>query len=323
MNNLARGGRPVMRIVFAGCCVLLVLVGPGAFEAQSLGQSAPASPVGPRTGDSPPSRPARTGADDPRSRPLKLYRTHCIDCHDTDGRGLPVREIMTSIPDFTRPGWHQMRSNERLVHSIREGKGSMPAMKAKLGETEVVQLVSLVRNFQGARQFVPAEPEDEELSSKPTEPKTKTAIPTTFSPAHKSVSPPTNASVNHEAGAGSVVYQRSCVACHGAEGRGSALRALMPSIPDFASPVWQERRSDAQLMTTILEGKGTGMPTFRGKLDDAQTRNLVAYIRAFAPKSSSATIARPTEFKQRFQQLRQEMENLKRQYEELSTIKKP
>jgi hypothetical protein len=96
------------------------------------------------------------------------------------------------------------------------------------------------------------------------------------------------------------------------------MRAQTPSIPDFTSPAWQQRRSDPQLTTTIFEGKGTGMPTFRGKLDETQARNLVAYLRAFAPTSGSATSARPTEFKLRFQKLTTELDDLKRRYEELS-----
>jgi len=270
-------------------------------------------------GGSPPTRPDRTAAGHSRSRSLQLYRTHCIDCHDQDGRGEPVREIMKSIPDFTRPDWHQVRSNERLVHSIREGKGSMPAMKAKLGETEVVQLVSLVRNFRGARQLVPDESEEEGRSSNPIEPKQTTAIPTTDSHTRQSVSPATNAPVNHEAAAGRGVFQRFCVACHGADGQGSALRAQMPAIPDFASSVWQQRRSDSQVTTTILEGKGTAMPTFRGKLDEEEVRNLLAHLRTLAPISTSATKEPPTDFKQRFQRLQQEMDNLNRQYRALST----
>ena len=51
----------------------------------------------------------------------------------------------------------------------------MPAMKGKLGETEVVQLVALVRNFRGGQQLVPDEPEDEKNSAKSSERKNKTA----------------------------------------------------------------------------------------------------------------------------------------------------
>ncbi len=114
------------------------------------------------------------------------------------------------------------------------------------------------------------------------------------------------------------IYRRLCVACHGGDGQGSGLRAQVPGIPDFASPAWQQRRTDPQLTITILEGKGTAMPTFRHRLDDAQVRNLVTYLRSFAPKPVQAAIEPPTAFQQQFQQLKTQMDVLKQQYRELS-----
>ena len=51
----------------------------------------------------------------------------------------------------------------------------MPPMKSKLGETDVVQLVALVRNFRGGQQIVPDDPEDEKNSAKSSERNNKTA----------------------------------------------------------------------------------------------------------------------------------------------------
>jgi len=226
---------------------------------------------------------------------------------------------MRSIPDFTRPEWHSARSNDRLVYSIREGKGSMPAMKGKLGETEVVQLVSLVRNFRDGRHVVHDEPEDEQDSSKRSDPKKTTSLPSSRAQSLQSVPQATSAPASRQAEAGRALYRRFCVACHDVDGHGSAVRAQMPGIPDFGSPVWQQRRSDSQVTTTILEGKGTAMPTFRGKLDEEEVRNLLAHLRTLAPISTSATKEPPTDFKQRFQRLQQEMDNLNRQYRALST----
>jgi hypothetical protein len=57
----------------------------------------------------------------------------------------------------------------------------------------------------------------------------------------------------------------------------------MPVIPDFTDPAWQARRADAQLVASILEGKGDAMPPAGDDVTDAVARGLVAYIRAFAP----------------------------------------
>jgi mono/diheme cytochrome c family protein len=290
----------------------------GTWHVKSFGQSTPASQARGVPGGSNLSRPDRVEADNDHSRPRQLYRDHCIDCHDTDGRGEPSRDTMRSIPDFTKHDWHQARSNERLVHSIREGRGSMPAMKGKLHETEVVQLVALVRNFRGGQQLVPDEPEDEKNSAKSSERKNKTTRENGVVHIPQPASPAINAHVNQQADAGRGIFQRFCKSCHGPDGRGTTLRDETPSIPDFTSQVWQQRRSPPQLTTTILEGKGKVMPAFRGKLNEAQIRDLVTYLRAFAPQSASASVGPETDFKRRFGQLTQELDDLKKQYQDLS-----
>ena len=194
----------------------------------------------------------------------------------------------------------------------------MPAMKGKLGETEVVQLVSLVRNFRGGQQLVPDEPEDEKNSAKSSERKNKTARENGVVHIPQPDSPAINAHVNQQADAGRGIFQRFCKSCHGSDGRGTTLRDQTPSIPDFTSQVWQQRRSPPELTTTILEGKGTVMPAFRGKLNEAQIRDLVTYLRAFAPQPASASVGPETDFKRRFGQLTQELDDLKKQYQDLS-----
>jgi mono/diheme cytochrome c family protein len=319
MNTLARKGWPFASTVFGGSCLLMLLSCLGTWQVKSFGQSTPASQVRPVPAGSNLSRPDRVDANHALARPRQLYRDHCIDCHDTDGRGEPSRDIMRAIPDFTEPDWHRARSNERLVHSIREGKGSMPPMKGKLGETEVVQLVLLVRNFRGGQQLVPDEPaEDEKSSAKSSERNNKSARENGVVPIPQPDSPANNAHVNQQADAGRGIFQRFCKSCHGPDGRGTTLRNQTPAIPDFTSQVWQQRRSPPQLTTAILEGKGTVMPAFRGKLNEAQIRDLVTYLRAFAPRPASASVGPETDFKRRFDQLTQELDVLKKQYQDLS-----
>jgi mono/diheme cytochrome c family protein/uncharacterized membrane protein len=88
------------------------------------------------------------------------------------------------------------------------------------------------------------------------------------------------------------LFRQRCVRCHGADGTGSRVRRRQPEIPDFTDPAWQARRSDAQLLASILDGKGEEMPPWRGKISEEQARSLVAYVRAFAP-----TPAEPAEDK--------------------------
>jgi uncharacterized membrane protein len=57
----------------------------------------------------------------------------------------------------------------------------------------------------------------------------------------------------------------------------------MPRIPDFTAPAWQAGRPDAELISSILDGKGASMPPAGDDVTEADARGLVAYVRAFAP----------------------------------------
>jgi mono/diheme cytochrome c family protein len=203
---------------------------------------------------------------------------------------------MPAIPDFTRPDWHSARTDDRLVHSIREGKGSMPAMKDTLAARNVMELVSLVRNFRDGRQVVPEDPE------------------TGTDPPSEWVSRATSEPVNVRSDAAQGLFQRFCASCHGSDGKGNGMRAQMPWLPDFTSPLWHQRRSDAELRTSIVEGRGRAMPTFGGKIGDDQVRSLVRYVRLLAPAPLPPIEKSSTDFRQRFQELQNEMNDLRREY---------
>ena len=78
---------------------------------------------------------------------------------------------------------------------------------------------------------------------------------------------------------GQELFRQHCVKCHGADGTGRNTRRRQLNIPDFTDAAWQARRSDAQLLTSILGGKGKEMPRWRGKISTEQARSLTAYVR--------------------------------------------
>jgi mono/diheme cytochrome c family protein/uncharacterized membrane protein len=78
------------------------------------------------------------------------------------------------------------------------------------------------------------------------------------------------------------LFRRHCVRCHGEDGSGSRARARRPDIPDFTNPSWQAGRSDAQLQASILDGKGTEMPSFRDRIGQEEARRLAAHVRTFS-----------------------------------------
>jgi hypothetical protein len=106
--------------------------------------------------------------------------------------------------------------------------------------------------------------------------------------------------------------------CHGPDGTGSGARDNLPAIPDFTARAWHEKRSDAQLVVSILDGRGTGMPPFRDKVARERVRDLVGFIRTFGPGATQAPDSVPDDFEIRFRKLTEEFEDLSRQLRALS-----
>jgi mono/diheme cytochrome c family protein len=73
------------------------------------------------------------------------------------------------------------------------------------------------------------------------------------------------------------LYQGKCVACHGADGSGSAIGKNL-GAHDFHSPEVQ-KQSDAQLAEAIAKGRGK-MPSYEKSLGADDIKALVAFLRA-------------------------------------------
>jgi mono/diheme cytochrome c family protein len=122
--------------------------------------------------------------------------------------------------------------------------------------------------------------------------------------------------------AAAALFGQYCVKCHGPDGSGSPVRDVLPDIPNFAKVSWQRRRFNAELVTSILDGEGRGMPAFRGKINEDQARGLVRQIRSFAPtpgrERPEQRMKAPRDFEQEFHQLEKELRELQRQFRKLS-----
>lgn len=87
------------------------------------------------------------------------------------------------------------------------------------------------------------------------------------------------------------VYEKNCVPCHGADGRGrgSAATMMKPSPRDFTDAAWQRDHSDAMLRAVIRQGGAPhdlspDMPAF-GSLEADEVEQLLRQIRAFGGRA--------------------------------------
>jgi hypothetical protein len=96
----------------------------------------------------------------------------------------------------------------------------------------------------------------------------------------------------------------------------------MPAIPDFTDRRWQTSRSNTQLQTSILDGKGTFMPPWMGKFSAEFARDLISQVRLFgAPDlitatSESSTL--PNKFSNRLEALKVQWDEVEKQLRELN-----
>lgn len=83
--------------------------------------------------------------------------------------------------------------------------------------------------------------------------------------------------------AAAALYKSKCAMCHGATGAGDTPMGKKLAVKALGSPEVQ-KNSDDKLQQVIAKGSGKTMPAFGGKLSAEQIKQLVAVVRAFAPK---------------------------------------
>jgi len=79
-----------------------------------------------------------------------------------------------------------------------------------------------------------------------------------------------------DAEAGKAVYTANCTKCHGDDGTGKAAIAKMLGVTMKPLGAVAKKESEATLAKDITQGVGKMKPI---KLTDAQTKDVVAYIR--------------------------------------------
>ncbi|MCK6549349.1 cytochrome c [Myxococcota bacterium] len=85
-----------------------------------------------------------------------------------------------------------------------------------------------------------------------------------------------NAAPNPEVGR--VLFMRTCANCHGPDGTGSLMRAMLPKIGDLTSAEMHGRLKDEDIITLITNGRDK-MPALATVLNPQQIKDVVAYVR--------------------------------------------
>ncbi len=259
-----------------------------------------------------------------------VYGTYCFACHDTTGKGnRQIRPAMPELPDFTSATWQKSRKDTDLAQSILLGKGKFMLPNAdKLGTVDMKQMVALVRGFEGGKQIVPVEepkaigPQVPVLVETPVPPsKNMDADAQKKADALKGEQSALQRESEETAARirmGASIFRQYCIVCHGTDGTGTAMRPALPPIPDFRSPTFHAERSDAQLVVSILDGKGTLMPANRGRVTDVQAADLAAYVRAFGPKAFAIKPhATDTDFDKAYRQLEEQWKELQKELQKV------
>jgi mono/diheme cytochrome c family protein len=81
---------------------------------------------------------------------------------------------------------------------------------------------------------------------------------------------------------GKMVFEKLCVVCHGAQGKGDGPAGLMmtPRPADFTSAKIKSK-PDSELLGSIQDGRPpTTMPAFKEQLSAQQISDVLAYVRS-------------------------------------------
>lgn len=99
------------------------------------------------SGVSTPIETKKAGASSQIERGRAVYSANCGRCHGADGAGHTRMAEIVEPPDMSDPAWQRGRSSSRMIGSVANGRGQMPAFKKKLSKQEIAAAVAYVRTL--------------------------------------------------------------------------------------------------------------------------------------------------------------------------------
>ncbi len=178
----------------------------------------------------------------------RVFLNNCAICHSSDGGG------NYGIPNLTDNDWLYGGSPEKIYETLINGRqANMPAWAA-LGDAKINQLAHYVMSISyNARTDTQKENEqyqfDENLALQ-----------------------------------GKALFTQNCVACHGADGKGS--QAL--GAPNLTDNIWLYNDTIAGTRSTLRSGRNGVMPKQGDKLRDEKIHLLTAYVYSLSLADSKA-----------------------------------
>ena len=81
------------------------------------------------------------------------------------------------------------------------------------------------------------------------------------------------------------LYEKHCLKCHGADGKGETKMGKKAGVKDYTDPKVSEAIKDDQAFKSVKEGMKDGdkelMKPFAEKLTDDEIKALIAYVKTF------------------------------------------
>lgn len=77
----------------------------------------------------------------------KLFKLRCAKCHGADGGADSAYGQIVGATNLRDPNWQEKVDDDRLLNSIKHGRGQMPGFTKKLTDDQIDSLALFVRTL--------------------------------------------------------------------------------------------------------------------------------------------------------------------------------